>query len=141
MCSRRSCCGQSGGQGAGIAAAAVLIVAAALAAKIGHTVAKITHIAIEVFRIAALTAVAVVALAVLVWLTVMIARWWLRHRAATRQTAFRLVIAPVEYIAAEDDRPGCLGCGGSRTVLRAIDGGRRYQARGCPVCGPAERAG
>jgi hypothetical protein len=157
MCSRRSCCGQSGGQGTGIAAAAVIIVAAVAAAKTGPVVAKVTHVAVEVLRIAALTAVTVVVAAVLAWVTVQVTRWWLRHRHAIRQKAPQLVITDVpdcephgigcacENCPDYDELPvgdttGCLGCGGRKTVLRAIDGGR-YQADACPVCTPAERAG
>ena len=63
MC-RPSCCDNSGGQGAGIAAVALIIGAALIVAKIGPIVAQIVHIALEVIRIAALTAGAVLAFAV-----------------------------------------------------------------------------
>ena len=54
MC-RPSCCDNSGGQGAGIAAVALIMGAALIVAKIGPIVAKIVHVALEVIRIAALT--------------------------------------------------------------------------------------
>jgi hypothetical protein len=156
MCSRRSCCGQSGSQGAGVAAVAIILVGAALVAKIGPIVAKVTHVVVEVLRIAALAAVMVVVAAVLAWAAITITRWWLRHRNAIRQKAPQLVIAEVpDYephgigCACENcpdydglpvgDTTGCLGCGGSKTVLRAIDGGR-YRPCPCPVSVPVERA-
>ena len=55
MC-RPSCCDKPRGQGAGIAAVALIIGAALVAAKIGPIVARIVHIVLEVLRIAALTA-------------------------------------------------------------------------------------
>ena len=45
-----------------------------------------------------------------------------------------------DNIGQADGRAGCLACGGSQTVLHAVDGSR-YQARTCPVCEPARRAG
>ena len=62
MC-RPSCCDNSGGQGAGIAAVAIILGAALIAAKIGPIVAQIAYIALEVIRIAVLTTGLVLALA------------------------------------------------------------------------------
>ena len=95
MC-RPSCCGTPGGQGAGIAAVAIILMTVALAAKIGPIVARIMHLAIEVIRIVTLTAATVVALAVLGWLTVTVVRWQLRHRGTTsgRRRCGRLLPSP-----------------------------------------------
>jgi hypothetical protein len=132
MC-RPSCCDKSGGQGAGIAAVALVAIGTLI-------VAKIVHIALEVIRIAALTAGAVLAVAVITWAAVIIRRWQLRHRApAASQT--RLVATPTIWVSASRaSRPAdCLACGSSGKVLRAI--GDRYQPGACPVCEPAEWAG
>ena len=92
MC-RPSCCNNSGGQGAGIAAVAVIIGAALVAAKIGPIVAKIVHVAVEVIRFAALTTAMVVALAVLTWAAITITRWQVRRKAlAASQT--RVITTP-----------------------------------------------
>jgi hypothetical protein len=140
MC-RPPCCGPPGGQGAGIAAVAIILMTVALAAKIGPIVARVMHLVIEVIRIVALTAATVVALAVLGWLTVTVVRWWLRHRNDQRQTALRPVTAVTwDKIGQADDRAACLACGGSQRVVQAIDD-TRYRARACPVCEPARRAG
>lgn len=140
MC-RPPCCGNSGGQGAGIAAVAIILMTVALAAKIGPIVARIMHLVIEVIRIVTLTAATVVALAVLGWLTVTVVRWWLRHRNDQQQTALRPVTAVTwDKSKQADDRAACLACGGSQRVLQTMDA-NRYQAQACPVCEPAQRAG
>jgi hypothetical protein len=114
--------------------------AALIVAKIGPIVAQIAHIALEVIRTAALTAGAVLALAVAFWLTVMTVRWWLRHHGAQPQAAPQPVNGAGWQQMAASDGSGCLACGGSGTVLRAIDSSG-YQPGTCPVCEPAEWAG
>jgi hypothetical protein len=140
MC-RPSCCDNSGGQGAGIAAVAIIIGAALIVAKIGAIVARIAHIALEVIRIAALTTGLVLALAAITWAAIMITRWQLRRTAsAAGQT--QVIAAPtIRVSASRASRPAdCLACGGSGKVLQLIDGSR-YQPGACPVCEPIERAG
>jgi hypothetical protein len=140
MC-RPSCCGNSGGQGAGIAAVALILGAALIVAKIGPIVAKVIHVALEVIRFAALTTGLVLALAAITWAAIMITRWQLRRTApAAGQT--QVVAAPaIRVSASRASRPAdCLACGGSGTVLKAI-GGSRYQPGACPVCQPIMRAG
>ena len=140
MC-RPSCCDNSGGQGAGIAAVALILGAALIVAKIGPIVAKIVHVALEVIRFAALTTGLVLALAVITWAAIMITRWQLRRTApAAGQT--QVIAAPtIRVSASRASRPAdCLACGGSGTVLKAI-GGSRYQPGACPVCQPIMRAG
>ena len=140
MC-RPSCCDKSGGQGAGIAAVALIVGAALIVAKIGPIVAPIVPIALEVIRFAALTSGLVLALAAITWAAITITRWQLRRTApAVSQT--RVVAAPAIWVSASQaSRPAdCLACGGSGQVLRAIDG-HRYQPGACPVCEPARRAG
>jgi hypothetical protein len=139
MC-RPSCCDNSGGQGAGIAAVALILIGTLLVAKIGPIVAQIVHIALEVIRIAALTAGAVLAVAAAAWLTVMTMRWWLRHRGAQRQAIPRPVNATAWQNVPAGDQRECLACGGSRKVLQLIDGSR-YQPGACPVCEPAQWVG
>ena len=138
MC-RPSCCDNSGGQGTGIAAAALILGTALIVAKIGPIVARIADTAVEVIRIAALTAAAVLAVAVAAWLTAMTMRWWLRHRGAGRQATPQPVNATLWQNAPAGDQPECLACGGSGKVLQLIDGSR-YQPGACPVCEPIERA-
>ena len=137
MC-RPSCCDNSRGQGTGIAAVAIILGAGFIVAKIGPIVARIIHIALEVIRIAALTAGAVLVLAVLAWLAVMIVRWRLRHHGAQQQAILQPVHAWQDVPAG--NRSACLACGGSGKVLKAI-GGSRYQPGACPVCEPAQWAG
>jgi hypothetical protein len=141
MC-RPSCCDNSGGQGVGIAAVAIIVCVALIVAKIGPIVAQIIRIALEVIRIAALAAGAVLAVAVAAWLAVSIVRWWLRQRGARRQAIPQPVNAAAWRQMAAGDGSCCLACGGSGRVLRAIDGdGSWYQPGACPVCEPAEWAG
>ena len=109
-------------------------------AKIGPIVARIVHVALEVIRIAALTAGAVLAVAVAAWLAVMTVRWWLRHRGAQRQAIPQPVNATVWQNVPAGDQPECLACGGSGKVLQLIDGSR-YQPGACPVCEPAQWVG
>ena len=140
MC-RPPCCDNSRGQGAGIAAVAVILGAAFIMAKIGPIVARIIHIAVEVIRFAALTTGLVLALAAITWAAITITRWQLRRTApAASQT--RVVAAPIIRVSASRaSRPAdCLACGGNGQVLKAI-GGSRYQPGACPVCEPARRAG
>src|SRR5689334_4687794 len=139
MC-RPSCCNNSGGQGAGIAAVALILIGTLIVAKIGPIVAQIVHVALEVIRIAALTAGAVLAVAVAAWLAGITVRWWLRHRSAGRQAAPQPLNATVWQNVPAGDQPECLACGGSGKVLQLIDGSR-YQPGACPVCEPAQWAG
>jgi hypothetical protein len=139
MC-RPSCCNNSGGQGPGITAAALILIGTLIVAKIGPIVARIVHVALEVIRIAAVTAAAVLAFAVAAWLTVMIVHWWLRHRDAQRRAIVQRIGTAAWQHMTVADRSACLACGGSGWVLRAIGSGS-HQVRVCPVCEPAEWAG
>ena len=141
MC-RPSCCNNTGGQEAGIAAVAVLIGAALVAAKIGPTVAHIIHVALDLIRLAALTTGLVVVLAVLTWAAVVISRWQLRRRALAAARTRVITTSTIRFPADEVRGPaGCLACGGTGRVLRAIGNGGRYQPGECPVCEPITRAG
>jgi uncharacterized membrane protein len=140
MC-RPSCCDNSGGQGAGIAAVALILIGALIVAKIGPIVAQIGHIALEVIRIAVVTAAAVLAVAVITWAVVMITRWQLRRTASAAGQTQVVVTPTIRVSASRASRPAdCLACGGSGRVLKAI-GGSRYQPGACPVCEPAQWAG
>ena len=139
MC-RSSCCKQSN-EGTGIAAVAVIAGGALVAVKIGPIVAKILHLVVEVLTIIMLTAVTALAAIVLGWLTVRALRWRLSRRPAHLRITLRPVpIATPGYIEQTGTEPGCLACGGTGQVLRAI-GGSPYQARSCPACEPVRRAG
>jgi hypothetical protein len=138
MC-KPSCCDKSGGQGTSIAAVAVIIGAALVAAKIGPIVADIIHTVVEVIRLIALTAGLVVALAVITWAVVVLTRWQLRRKELAANPTQMAVTRPWEHTG-PTDRPECLACGGTGTVLRAIGSGW-YQPRECPECEPARRAG
>ena len=120
MC-RPPCCNDSGGQGTGIAAVALIMVAALVAAKIGPIVARVLHTVAEVIRLVALTTGVVVALAA---------------NATQMVTASTIRVQPSQPSYSAD----CLACGGTGTVLRAIGSGR-YQPGECPVCEPITRAG
>jgi len=140
MC-RPSCCDKSGGQGAGIAAVALILGAALIVAKIGPIVAKIVHVATEVIRIAALTTGLVVALAVITCAAIMVTSWQLRRKSLVAGRNQVIAAPTIRVSASRAGRPAdCLACGDSGQVLRAIDGGR-YQSFACPVCEPAEWAG
>ena len=139
MC-RPSCCDKNGGQGAGIAAVAIIIGAALIAAKIGPIVAGIVHTVLEVLRIVVLTAGLVFALAVVTWAAIVITRWQLQRRQMLAANPTRVVTTRLWEQTESADRPDCLVCGGNGTVLRAIGGGR-YQPQDCPVCEPVRRVG
>ena len=139
MC-RPSCCKPSN-EGAGIAAVAVIAAGAFVVVKIGPIVARIIQLAVEVLTIVLLTAATALACIVLAWLAVCIVRWRLRRRSAHPQTTLRLVPSSArDHIGPEETEAGCLACGDTGTVLRAI-GSSRYQADPCPVCDPVTRAG
>ena len=140
MC-RPSCRNDSGGQEAGIAAVAIVIGAALVAAKIGPIVARIVHTVVAVIRLVALTTGLVVALAVLTWAAIVFARWQLRRRALAAARTRVITMPTIRYAAEQVSGPaGCLACGGTGTVLRAITGGR-YQPDACPVCEPIQWVG
>src|SRR5690348_9183947 len=113
MC-RPPCCNDSGGQGAGIAAVAVIMVAALAAAKIGPVVARIVHTAVEVIRLVALTIGLVVALAAITWAAIVITRWQLRRRALAAARP-RVVTVPATRFSADhvSGPADCLACGGT----------------------------
>ena len=137
MC-RPSCRNSNGGQGAGIAAVALIMLAALIAAKTGPIVANIIHVVLDVIRLVALTTGLVLVLAAVAWAAIVITRWQLR-RAALAAAQPRMVA--IRFPADQPIGPaGCLACGGTGTVLRAI-GSSRYQADACPVCEPIMRAG
>jgi hypothetical protein len=120
---------------------AVIAGTALVAVKIGPVVARIVHLAVEVLTIIMLTAAAALAAIVLGWLTVCVVRWRLRRHPAHPQPTLRPVpTAASDHIGPADSEPGCLACGDTGTVLRAI-GGSRYRADQCPVCEPVTRAG
>jgi hypothetical protein len=138
MC-RPSCCNNSSREGAGITAIAVIATGAIVAVKIGPIVARIIHLIVEVLTIIMVTAASALVCIVLAWLTVRILRWQLRRHNAHQQTALRPVPSAVR-ITEGDSGLGCLACGDSGQVLRAISGSK-YQAQPCPACEPATRAG
>ena len=139
MCKRSCCCHSKSAEGAGVAAVAVLAAGAIVAVKIGPIVARILHLAVEVLTIIMLTAASALAAIVLTWLTVRIARWRARQYHARHPVTLRPVPSTVS-VSSADRQPGCLACGDTGTVLRAITGSR-YQARPCPVCEPARKTG
>ena len=135
MC-RPSCCKPSN-EGAGIAAVAVIAGGAFVYAKIGPAVARIWHLAIEALAIFMLTAASAVVAIVVTWATARI----IRSRRAQRQTLpYRIQPAAGHDTVQADGEPGCLACGGTGTVLRAITASD-YRSDSCPVCDRAEWAG
>jgi hypothetical protein len=141
MCHKPSCCNNTRGQGTATAAVALILLAVLVAARIGPIVAHIIHTVVEVIRVAALTTGVVMALAAVTWAAIVITRWQLQRRTAAADSA-RLLAPPAFRLSASQSTypDGCLACGGTGTVLRAInDSG--YQPQDCPVCEPARRAG
>ena len=134
MC-RPSCCKPSG-DGASIAAVAVIAAATFVAAKIGPAVARIWHIAVEALTIFTLTAASAAACILVTWATARI----IGSRRAHRPVLPYPVPPAAQQYTAPIGVPGCLACGGTGTVLRAISA-NRYQANPCPVCDPAGWAG
>jgi hypothetical protein len=136
MC-RPSCCKPPGHEGAGIAAVAVIAGAAFVSAKIGHAVAEILHTATVILTVLLLTAVAALAAILVTWTAARL----IRTRQAHRQAVLRLIPSAGPQAADQTHRaPGCLACGGTGTVLRAI-GTSSYHNEPCPTCQPVHRAG
>ena len=133
MC-RPSCC-QPPDNGAGIAAVAV-IAAVFVAVKIGPAVARIWHIAVEALTIFTLTCAAAAACILVTWATARLTG----SRAYRQELPHPVWPAAQQHAAPAGSEPGCLACGGTGTVLRAITASD-YRADPCPVCDPAERAG
>jgi hypothetical protein len=139
MC-RPPCCNKNGAQGAGIAAVAILMLAALIVAKIGPIVADVIHTALEVLQLTALTIGVAAAVTALTWVVIKIARWQLHRHVAVAASQPRVSAMPGGQQAASSAQHACLACGGTGTVLRAISAGR-WQPRQCPVCAPVARAG
>ena len=135
MC-RPSCCKKPPDEGAGIAAVAV-IAAVFAAAKIGPAVARIWHIAVEAVTIFTLTCAAAVTVILVSWAVTRIIG---SRRAHRQELPHPVWPAAQQHAAPAGSEPGCLACGGTGTVLRAITASD-YRADPCPVCDPAERAG
>ena len=134
MC-RPSCCKPSH-DGSGIAAVAV-IAAVFVATKIGPAAARIWHIAVEALTIFMLTCASAAAVILVTWAT---ARF-ISTRRARRHAVLRTVPSDADRnTGLSGSALGCVACGGTRTVLRAITASD-YRAGPCPVCDPAERAG
>jgi hypothetical protein len=132
MC-RPSCCKPSD-EGAGIAAVAVIAGAAVAYAKVGHAVTEVLHTATVVLTVLLLTTVAALA-AILV--TCATARIIGRRRQVQQQPKLLPVRQPITQV---QNAPGCLACGDSGTVIRAI-GPSHDQVSPCPVCQPVRRTG
>jgi hypothetical protein len=135
MC-RPSCCKPSN-DGAGIAAVAVILGGAFAYAKIGPALAKIWHIAVEALTIFTLTAASAAAVILVTWAT---ARIIGSSRAHVQTLPYRVESAAQHHTVQAGGEPGCLACGGTGTVLRAIPSSH-YQADRCPVCDPVAWAG
>src|SRR5215813_12405671 len=136
MC-KRSCCNKSR-EGAGVAAVAVLAAGAIVAVKIGPAVARIIHLAVEVLTIVLLTAASALAAIVLTWLTVRIVRWRVRQHHPRQPVTLRPVPTAANVTSA-DPQPGCLACGDTRTVLRAITGAGIRPGRARSASQPGRR--
>ena len=135
MC-RPSCCKKPPDQGGGIAVVAV-IAAVVVAAKIGPAVARIWHIAVEAVTIFTLTCAAAVTVILVSWAVTRIIGSCRAHRPELPHPVWP---AARQHAVRAGREPGCLACGGTGTVLRAITASD-YRADPCPVCDPAERAG
>jgi hypothetical protein len=134
MC-RPSCC-TPGNEGAGIAAVAVIAGGAFAYAKIGPAVVKILHLAAEVLMVFTLTAVAALACILATWTAARI----IGTRRAHRQVPRIIPSAERQAIGQPGSTHGCLACGGSGIVIRAI-GPARDQVSDCPACQPVHKAG
>ena len=140
MC-RPPCCNQGGSQGPGIAAVALIMLAALIAARIVRIADRIIHVVLDVIRLVALTTGLVLVLAAVAWAAIVITRWQLRRRALAAARTRVIAVPAIRFPADQVSGPaGCLACGGTGTVLRAISSGR-YQPGECPVCEPVTRAG
>src|SRR5262249_4595828 len=132
MC-RPSCCDKNGGQGAGVAAVAIIIGAALIAAKIDPIMAGIVHTVLEVLRVVALTTGLVLGFEVITWAVIVITRWQLQRKTLAGARTQMVTPFTIWMSATRTSHPAdCLACGGNGTVLRAIGGGR-YQPGQCPV--------
>jgi len=133
MC-KPSCCNNTAHDGAGIAAAAIVIGGALIAIRIGPTVARIAHIAIEALAIVTLTVATAFTCLLVGWLAVRIVRWQNRRHHLERL----ITLQPARFSARQHSNRtyprDCLACRDTGTVQRAI--GSRYQARLCPACQP-----
>ena len=128
MC-RPSCCSKSTGDGAGIAAVAVVTGAAIVAVKTGPIVARILHLIAEVLTIITLTAATALACILLGWLTVRIVRWRLAAITHTgRRPCGRFPPRPAAH------RPGRTATWVPR-LRRHRHGAARHQRQ--PLPGPA----
>jgi hypothetical protein len=139
MC-KPSCCNNPRGQGTGTAPVALILLAVLAAAKIGPIVARIVHTILEVIRIAALTTGLVLVLAALTWAAIAITRWHLHRSPSSVASQIPMAATRPWGQTRATDQLDCLACGGSGTVLRAINGSS-YQPQDCPVCEPARRVG
>jgi hypothetical protein len=139
MC-RPSCCNHTGGQDAGLAAVAILMLAALIVAKIGPLVAAIVHTTLEVIGFTALAIGAIAAVTAFTWLGIKVTRWQLHRRATIAASQAKVFVMPRRQQTGPAGQLGCLACGGTGTVLRAISAGR-YRPGQCPVCEPAQKAG
>jgi hypothetical protein len=117
------------------------MLAALVAARIGPIVARIAHTVVEVIRVAAITTGLVLALAAITWAATVITRWQLQRRTAMPDSTPGVAPPVIRLSSSHSTHPaGCLACGGTGTVLRAINGSG-YQPQDCPVCEPARRVG
>jgi hypothetical protein len=102
--------------------------------------ARIWHLATEALAIFTLTCAAAAAAILVTWATARIIGSRRAHRQPLPYRAEPVAPAARSCPVEADAGPGCLACGGTGTVLRAVTASH-YQAGPCPACDPAERAG
>ena len=102
----------------------LIMIAALIAAKIGPIVAEVIHTALEVIRLTALTIGAAAAVTAFTWMVIKITRWQLHRRTAIVASQPRMFAMPQRQQTGPAGQQGCLACGGTGTVLRAISADR-----------------
>jgi hypothetical protein len=117
---------------------AMVVIALAIIGTVAPIVVAISHVVVDVIKLAAIGIASGAMLAVAIWVTVQI----LRARAVNRPIPRIHLTARLEPARLQAQVPvseqNCLMCGDTGRIIRMIGNGDSYSIRACPDCQPAQ---
>ena len=137
MCEKPSrCCSSKSAEGIGIIAMAVI--ALAIIGTVGPLVVAISHVVVDVIKLAAIGIASGAMIGAAIWIAVQI----MRARAIKRPAPRIHLTARLEPARLKAQVPvseqNCLTCGDTGRIIRIIGNGDSYRIRACSDCQPAQ---
>jgi hypothetical protein len=138
MCEKPSCgCSSKSAEGIGIIAMAVI--ALAIIGTVGPILVAISHVVVDVIKLAAIGIASGAMLAVAIWIAVQVMRARAVNRPLSRiHLTARQEPARIKSARASVSEQSCITCGDTGRIVRLIGNGDSYRIRACPECQPAQ---